>query len=92
MHTDELLEDPELDRALRDLLPPMPRSRAWERAQRDELMAFISSGAVRPTALSERRRATFASDVQVDSDGARPTRPSPTRAATSATTPVQSSP
>ena len=75
MHTDELLEDPELDRALRDLLPPMPRSRAWERAQRDELMAFISSGAVRPTALSERRRATFASDVQVDSDGARPTRP-----------------
>lgn len=44
MRPDDVLEDHDLDRALRDLLPPMPRSRAWERWQRDDLLAFIETG------------------------------------------------
>ena len=44
MRTDELPEEFDVDRAVRDLLPAMPRSRAWESAKRDELVAYISSG------------------------------------------------
>jgi hypothetical protein len=44
MPTDELLDEFDVDRALRDLLPAMPRSRTWESAKRDELLAYISSG------------------------------------------------
>lgn len=46
MSTDELLDDPDLDRALRALLPRMPRSAAWEACQRDALVAFIDGGEV----------------------------------------------
>ncbi|MGB8857990.1 MAG: hypothetical protein WCC60_01975, partial [Ilumatobacteraceae bacterium] len=47
MRTEELLDedDLDLDRVLRGALPPMPRSRAWERTQRDALLAFISTSA-----------------------------------------------
>jgi hypothetical protein len=44
MRTDELPDEFNVDRALRDLLPEMPRSRMWESAKRDELLAYISSG------------------------------------------------
>lgn len=44
MRPDDVLDDHDLDRALRGLLPPTPRSRAWERWQRDDLLAFIETG------------------------------------------------
>jgi|GEM_PF-6774607 len=44
MRTDELADDFDIDDALRDLLPPMPRSQSWEKAKRDELLAYISTG------------------------------------------------
>lgn len=51
MPTDQLLHpfngDADMDRALRDLLPPMPRSTAWEAHQRDALLTFIQTGDVR---------------------------------------------
>ncbi len=50
MPTDQLLHpfngDADMDRALRDLLPPMPRSTAWEAHQRDTLLTFIETGDV----------------------------------------------
>lgn len=54
MPLDELTDD-ELDRQLRELLPPSPRSRSWESAQRERLIHFITTGEtvtpdVRPTA------------------------------------------
>ena len=47
MPTEELLDDHDMDRALRDLRMPAPRSREWERALRSDLMEFIISGTVR---------------------------------------------
>jgi hypothetical protein len=44
MLADELHEDPGLDQALRSLVPPIQRSRTWERERRAELMAYIASG------------------------------------------------
>lgn len=44
MRTDDVLDDRGMDRALRELLAPMPRSRAWERVQRELLLAFIETG------------------------------------------------
>jgi hypothetical protein len=43
MSTDQVLDDADLDRALRDLLPPMPRSAAWEANQRDAMVSFIEA-------------------------------------------------
>ncbi|MFN3258114.1 MAG: hypothetical protein ACE37B_20740 [Ilumatobacter sp.] len=45
MSLDELNDD-QLDRRLRELLPPSPRSRSWERVQRDRLIHFITTGHV----------------------------------------------
>lgn len=52
MRTDERLDD-ELDRAVRDLLPPMPRSPAWERNQRDRLLDYIVNDPNRVPATRE---------------------------------------
>lgn len=46
MRTDDILDDHDLDRALRDLLEPMPRSTAWERSQRDRLLTYIETGEI----------------------------------------------
>jgi hypothetical protein len=43
MLVDELHEDPDLDHALRALLPTMPRSRSWERERRAELVAYVAT-------------------------------------------------
>jgi hypothetical protein len=45
MSLDELTDN-QLDRRLRELLPPSPRSRSWERVQRDRLIHFITTGDV----------------------------------------------
>ncbi len=47
MPTDQLLDDSDMDRSLRDLLPPMPRSTGWEASQRDALLTFIETGDIR---------------------------------------------
>jgi hypothetical protein len=46
MLVDELHEDPDLDHALRALLPTMPRSRSWERERRAELLAYMATSKV----------------------------------------------
>jgi hypothetical protein len=46
MLVDELHEDPDLDRALRALLPAMPRSRSWERERRAELLAYMATSRI----------------------------------------------
>jgi hypothetical protein len=43
MPLDELTDD-QLDRQLRELLPPAPRSRSWERTQREALLHYITTG------------------------------------------------
>lgn len=43
MPLDELTDD-QLDRQLRELLPPAPRSQSWERAQRERLIHYITTG------------------------------------------------
>lgn len=43
MRLDELTDD-QLDRQLRELLPPAPRSRSWERTQREALLYYITTG------------------------------------------------
>lgn len=46
MRTEDILDDHDLDRALRDVLEPMPRSKAWERSQRDRLLSYIETGEI----------------------------------------------
>ena len=53
MRTDELADEFDVDHALRDLLPAMPRSRSWESAKRDELLAYISPGTSLSSALTK---------------------------------------
>ena len=43
MRLDELTDE-QLDQRLRELVPPSPRSRTWERAQRERLMHYITTG------------------------------------------------
>jgi hypothetical protein len=45
MSLDELTDN-QLDQRLRELLPPSPRSRSWERVQRDRLIHFMTTGNV----------------------------------------------
>ncbi len=52
MRTDELADEFDVV-AFRDLLPAMPRSRSWESAKRDELLAYISPGTSLSSALTE---------------------------------------
>ncbi|HYN35328.1 MAG TPA: hypothetical protein VES40_22065 [Ilumatobacteraceae bacterium] len=45
MSLDELTDN-QLDKRLRELLTPAPRSRSWERVQRDRLIHYITTGNV----------------------------------------------
>ena len=74
MRTDEL-DEFEIDRALRDLLPAMPRSRVWESAKRDELLAYISSASSESSAPTTTHDPAIEVPVQSDVAEGRVARP-----------------
>jgi hypothetical protein len=75
MRTDELPDELDVDRILRDLLPAMPRSQAWESAKRDELLAYISSGSSESWAPTPTDDAAIEVAVQSDVTEGRVARP-----------------
>ena len=62
MPLDELTDE-QLDQRLRELVPPSPRSRSWERAQRERLMHYITTGHM--DAPTDAPRLTTATDDQL---------------------------
>lgn len=66
MRDNDVLDDDEMDEAVRALVPASSTSRAWERSQREQLLGFITSSTAARLAPSEHG----AYDVDLEQAGA----------------------